>query len=141
MKTNPSCNPNLTVAALRKAGNKVRVIHMRRFVPDLRPVPLKPFFDRSSPGDFAVGRDVPIAVVKFKVSSIGGVTVVQLTTNKGKNYEAESRANSTPGHSDCYNKKSGVKKCLARIYGQVGEKLFEKTTAEVKAAKTAKSKK
>lgn len=110
-KQNKNQNNQLTVAALRKSGHKVRVIHQRRFIPVAK---LKSFIDYPKLGEFDGGR-TETQNVKYKISARGGLTTVEVDTKEGKNYKAAARVS----NKDFYNRGSGLIVCLGRIQSQI----------------------
>lgn len=96
----------MTIEELRKSGNKVKVVHIRKVK----------HFDQS---EFKIKTvDMPATYAKkehrngtHRILSRGGLTKVSVTTPEGMEYEAQSVC----GRKDGFCYKRGVSVCLGRI--------------------------
>jgi len=97
---------NATIAQLRKAGNKVRVIHSRFYR-------LSKFPRRAELKNRAL---VPLSTFRKggnpeEINAKGGRTFIQLTTKDGQEYVGQADCSL----KDCFNRKLGIKIALGRL--------------------------
>jgi len=99
---------NITVHSLRKAGNKVRIQHKRRyFDPSNKRWVFLTKYERSL-------SELPGHV---QLEGKGGVTSIELTTKDGKNLASLAECSKKDG----YNRKLGISIALGRILNEANQ--------------------
>jgi hypothetical protein len=94
-----------TIAEMRKAGHKVRVIHYRNAFRHntYDGVKINKLFIYSKNN-----RNIP---ADFYLDQCGGATTIDITTNSGADIKTSSRCHL----NDNYNRKTGIMKAIAKI--------------------------
>jgi len=105
----------ITIHSLRKAGNKVMVLHKRRY---FNPV------NRRWELLTQYQRDLSAIPSFVTADPRGGVTEIRLTTTTGVDIVAESRCSKSEG----YNKALGVKIALGRVLNEANQRTVSVVT-------------